>query len=556
MEGKRLLAEGAEAVGPHGVGRSRFAELTGVHSEYEYKRRCMELGTVMYHAHIGLSTWQATETALQEITGELESRGHRLDRFGLCLERAMSVPAALRDGMPRETGPRLDEGDWAAVAQGASQPHLGDFMIGTAASLENTLHALGAGITTVGNLGQYFTFDVPGGGSAADVTAATTRALGAMAAARDRGAVVHSYLDDGPAMHFANYGNYLGWAALETHIVETMIGARLAHCYGGLVPQPKARAFLGIALKQLHDDTAVGSMVYGNTVDYTRDPVRNQAVLTTYLLVDIATQLRCPTGHGLNPVPLTENVRIPDTGEILEVHLIAREIEREARRSADLFDWAGIEADAAAAVAYARRAAQRMLDCLADDGVDVRDPAALLGALRASDVRSLERRLRMQPPPGLARLEPWKAATARVLATDVTSSAQRKLTGTRVVLASLDVHDLMRDVLVSALPELGAEVVVLPNDSRPEAIAATAIAEDADAVVVSTYNGSALTQGQRLATALGDAGFDGVTVMGGVLNEEKGHALPVDVRDEIRALGIACPREVTEVPALIRARNG
>lgn len=552
MDGKQLLVEGAGAVRDDGVGLSWFSELTGTDSEYAYKRRCMELGTVMYHAHIGLSTWQATAEALGEVTRQLEAAGHRLDRFGLCIERGMSVPAAVRDGMPRETGPRLEDGDWDAVAQAAlSQPHLGDFMIGTAASLENTLHALRAGITTIGNLGQYFTFDVPGGGSAAEVTAATTRALGAMAAARDRGAVVHSYLDDGPAMQFSHYGNYLAWAALETHVVETLVGARLAHCYGGLVPQPKARAFLGIALKQLHEPGSVGSMIYGNTVDYTRDPIRNQAVLSTYLLVDIATQLRCPTGHALNPVPLTENARIPDADEILEVHRVAREIEREARRSADLFDWAGIEADAVEAVDYARRASARMLECLAEDGVDVHDPAAVLGALRFPDVRSIERRLRMQPPPGLARLEPWKAGTARVLATDVTSAAKHQLDGTRVVLASLDVHDLMRDVLVSALPDLGAEVVVLPNDSRAEAIASAAVAEDADAVVVSTYNGSALTQGKLLSSALADAGFDGVTVMGGVLNEEKGHGLPVDVRDEIRALGIACPAQVTEVPALL-----
>ena len=36
-------------------------------------------------------------------------------------------------------------------------------MIGTPAGLENTVRALGAGITTIGNLGQHFAFEPPGG---------------------------------------------------------------------------------------------------------------------------------------------------------------------------------------------------------------------------------------------------------------------------------------------------------------------------------------------------------------------------------------------------------
>lgn len=534
------------------VGTSTFCRTSGTDSEYAYKRRCMDTGEVMYHAHIGLGTWKATATALREVTDQLAERGHRLDRFGLCLDRGMSVPESERQRYSQETGPRLAGDEWNAVGRDArAQPHLGDFMIGTAASYENTRHALDAGITTIGNLGQFFTFDVPGGSSGEEVTAATLRALQTMSSARAHGAVVHSYLDDGPAMQFANYGNYLGWAALETDIVENMIGARLAHCYGGLVPQPKARAFLNMALRHLHEDSAVGSMVYGNTVDYTRDRYRNQAVLHTYLLVDIATQLRAPSGHAVNPVPLTENIRIPNAEEILEVQLLAREVEREARRSADLFDWRSIETDAARTVAYAWRVARRIKDCLAEDGADVTNPRSLLSALRGVEVPELERRLGLPPPDGLARLEPWKAGTARALVSDVTRGASVSLRGVRAVIASLDVHDLMRDVLMRSLMALGAEVVVMPNDSRPEAVASAAVAEDVDAVIVSTYNGAALTQGKQLAAALSTVGFDGAALIGGVLNEDTGSGVPVPVNDELCTLGLVCVDDITEVPALL-----
>jgi methylmalonyl-CoA mutase cobalamin-binding domain/chain len=546
----QLLAEGRAAV--RKLGRSRFSTAQGVQSEYEYKVRSAEEGRVMYHAHIGLNTWSATVTALEEVIGALESGGHRLDRFGLCLDRGMGLSPERRAGVPKETGPRLEDRDWDAVAQSAeSQPHLGDFMIGTEASLENTVRALGAGITTIGNLGQFFSFDTPGGGDNDTLTAATVRALGAMSAARDSGAVVHSYLDDGLAMQFDNYGNYLAWAALETYLIETLAGARLAHCYGGLVPQPVARAFIGLTLKLLHGEDSVGSMIYGNTVDYTRDNRHNAAVMANYLLVDIATQLRCPTGHAVNPVPLTENNRIPSAADITEVQLLAREIEREARRSGALFDWTTLEAQAAEAAQYAVATSRRMLEILDEDGVQTDDLAAALRALRGMDIPAFERRLRTTPPEGFARLQPWKAESARALVTDVLSGADLSLAGERIVLASMDVHDLARDVMRNALVALGAEVVLLPPDSLPDAVASAAVAEDAATVIVSTYNGTALTQGRSLMSALSARGYDGIVIMGGILNEDCGGDLPIDVTDQLAALGILCPARLNDVAPLI-----
>ena len=549
--GAELLAQG-RALAPS-VGVSRFSAAQGVTSEHAYKRRCVEQGRVMYHAHLGLNTWPATASALAEVTSTLAERGHRLDRFGLCLDRGMGLPPGRRALVPKETGPRLADDEWVQVATAAdTQPHLGDFMIGTEASVENTARALAAGITTVGNLGQYLTFSTPGADDAV-VTAATVRALGVMAAARASGAVVHSYLDDGPAMQLSCYGTYLAWAALERYVVEDLAGARLAHCYGGLVPQPAARAVVGLALRHLHGADAVGSMVYGNTVDYTRDATRNTAVLAAYLHVDVATQLRAPSGHAVNPVPLTENVRIPSAADVLEVQLLAREVEREARRSGDLFDWAALERQAAEAADFAVAASRRMLALLAEDGVDTGDVAALLAALRAVDVVALERRLGLRPPAGVASWQPWKAATVGALTDDVSAAAPERLVGVRVVLACLDVHDLARDVVRAALVGLGAEVVLLPTDSVPEAVARAAVAEDACAVVVSSYNGTALTAGRRLVAALGDLGYEGVVVMGGVLNEDRGGELPVDVRDDLVGLGIRCPATLAEVPGIVAA---
>lgn len=531
------------------LGRTAFSTAHGVRSEAEYKERCRDAGRLMYHAHLGLSDWAATEAALDEIVDGLAEHGHTLDRFGLCLSRSMGVPAHDRHSAAKETGPQLDPEDWAKVAAAPSQPHLGDFMIGTPAGLENTVHALEAGITTIGNLGQHFAFEPPGGYDDRALTDITVQALTTMAGLRDQGALVHAYLDDGPAMQFAHYGGYLGWAALELYVVEELLGARLAHCYGGLVAEPSHRAIVGLALDDLRNRRSVGSMVYGNTVEYGPDRQQNLAVLTTSVMVDVATQLRRPTGHAINPVPLSEAERIPDADEILEVHLMARELEREVRDGAPLLDWPWIERRAVEAAAYARAFREGALAALTDDGVDVTNAAAVLLALRRLSPAELERRVRPPAPRELLALETWKHGVVATVAQRARASLPR-LDGVRVVLAALEVHDVVRDALAHELPRAGAHVIVLPSSVSPAEVAQVAVQEDAHAIVVATYNGGALTLGRALMAALP---ADITVIFGGVLNEDDGGPLPVDARPGLEALGIRCVDDIEELGAKLKS---
>lgn len=534
------------------VGRTAFCAAAGVASEAEYKRRARDTGLITYHMHLGLSDWPATRAALDDVVAGLAAHGHAVDRFGLCLSRSMSLPEAARAAAAKETGPRLDAGDWDAVAASPAQPHLGDFMIGTPAGLESTGRALAAGITTIGNLGQYFAFEPPGGWDDGELTSCTVRALALMARHRADGALVHSYLDDGPAMQFAHLGGYLGWAALELHVVEGLLGARLAHCYGGLVPDPRHRAILGLALDDLRDRDSIGSMVYGDTVSYDGRREHDLEVLTGSLTVDIATQLHRPTGHAVNPVPLTEAERIPSGSEVLEAHLIARELEREVRRGGALLDWSALERVAAEAAAYAREFRDRALAHLAERGVDVADAGALLLALRRVGAAELEQRLSFAAPPAVRRLETWKHGVVATVADRLRASLPA-LDGLRVVLATLEVHDVVRDALARTLPERGCEVIVLPSSLSPAQVAQVAADEDADAVVVGTYNGGALTLGTELLSALDAAGCAPAVVFGGVLNEDEGGPLPVDVHDRLEAAGIRCVDAIEELAPLLAA---
>ena len=510
----------------------------------------------MYHMHVGLSTWSATEAALIEVYAALAAEGQSVDRFGLALDRAMGVPEAERHLTVKETGPRIGIDEWARLGEAAPiQPHLGDYMIGFPAGFENALRALAAGVTTIGNVGQYTAYDLLGGSDEILVTEESVRALAAIGALRDHGAMAHSNLEDGSGTQAAHFGSYVGWAALELYVVEDLIGARLAHCFGNTIQNPEHRAIVHFALDDLRGGDSVGSMIYGNTVDHRPGAwARNIVAVTAQLTCDIALQIRRPTGHAVNPVPLTEAERIPSPAEIVEVHLLAREIEREVRKAPNLYDWERLERLGATTAVYAVAFRDRALASLAEDGIDVRDAAQVLLALRRTTMGELEQRVDLPASPEVAALEPWKSSNVRRLADRLRANAPR-LDGQRVVLAVLEVHDLVRDALARVLPTAGAEVILLGANTPIDGVARAAIDEDADAIVLAVYNGNALAVGSRLTDAAAREGWSGRIFMGGILNQDTGLDLPIDARPGLAELGIHCVDRVEDLLPLLARQH-
>ena len=225
----------------------------------------------MYHMHVGLSTWAATEAALAEVHAALADAGYAVDRFGLALDRAMGVPESERHLTVKETGPRIGPDEWRRLGEAAPiQPHLGDYMIGIPGRVPEhaARHSPPASPRSATSASTPPT-TCSGGSDEILVTEEAVRALG-----RDRrraaqhGALAHSNLEDGSATQASHFGAYVGWAALELYVVEELIGARLTHCYGNTIQSPECRAVVHFALDDLRGRDSIGSMVYGNTVDH------------------------------------------------------------------------------------------------------------------------------------------------------------------------------------------------------------------------------------------------------------------------------------------------
>ncbi len=552
-----LAAEGRQLAGSVGVGPCPFLDHYRVPSESDYKRLRMAEGALMFHAQVGYRSLEDSRRAYGEIYSRLAAAGYRVDRYGICLDWSMGYPAGRRDGMPRGTGLTLrGPEEFAALTRCAPvAPHFGDFVIGTPAALENTAAALAAGSTIIGNLGQYFTFRMPRWHDDVFTTAETVKAL-ALCAAQPVEVLIHSNLDDGFAALFTDLACGLGAVLIERYVVEELVGARMTHCYGHTFEDPLTRLAFQRALARANP--APGSMVYGNTTTYGAGTVANYATLASYLLVDIAAQRARPSGHGLNPVPVTEAMRIPQIDEIVDAHLFANRLAERTAGYAPLLDLAAADRVADLLLEGGACFRDRVLAGLAEAGIDTGDAVELLLALRRLGARRLEELFGPgRPDPGQTR---GRAAVVRATTVAALEAQGAALAG-RLELAGLealrsarltacvactDVHEYGKLLVEAALRAAGVAVADAGVSVDPEAVAEQARKVQADFIALSTYNGVALSYLRSLRGELERTGLDVPIFIGGKLNQVPDDAptsMPRDVTGELRLLGASvCTR--------------
>ncbi|MDH3741102.1 MAG: hypothetical protein OER56_05835, partial [Hyphomicrobiales bacterium] len=384
-----LVADGKRLAKDWQVEPGAFLKQAGCTSEADYKRAAVADGRIMQHAQIGYRDLDKSCWAWREIHETCAGRGVTVDRFGICLDWSMGVPRGERDAAQLGTGLILKTPeDFVRLAdQAPVAPHFGDFVMGFPAAIENTQAALAAGATSIGNLGQYFTFRLPGHDDDVAATEATVTAL-ALCAAQPVEVLVHSNLDDGFAGLFMDLSSALGAVLLEKHIVEDLIDARASHCWGHHFTDPKRRLAFHLALAQVSDTP--GTMIYGNTVAYQGSNGENYASLASYLLTDIAGQRLQPTGHAINPVPVRENQRIPDIDEVIEAQLFAARLSEHADGYAGLINPQEADELADKIVKGGRRFFDNVMQGLGEAGIDTQNAFEMLLAIRRIGGKQLE----------------------------------------------------------------------------------------------------------------------------------------------------------------------
>lgn len=531
------------------IGETLFFRHHGVKSEAEFKRKAMKEGYISKHSHIGWNSWDETAKNVEYIYRELERRGSYITRMGFIFDWVMGVPEEYRSKLQPGTGLIFKTPDqWKAIGQIAPiQPHMSDHMIGCPNALENARLALEAGVTSLGNVSHYFTYEYPGIELERERTVNSLLAFGLMG--KFDGTIVHSNLDDGYGNQFHDLANLAGWTMIERYLVEDLLGASMTFSYGNLFSDPISRIVFNMVCDATNGKGTPGTMTFGNTIDYGLDFSRNYGALSSFSLADAICQRHKPTGHAVASVPVSEACRIPTADEIIDGHLCIDTMIEKAALYEPYINWTAVEAERDILLACGRVFFERVMNGLEDLGVDIKHPGQIFAALKAIGAEQLEVNFGVgkQEKTALRGREP-------VRPTDIIKTLQDKqkkmfrsagqvegeLEGKIVLVGATDIHDYGKELVKSLCNKAGAKVFDLGTYITVEEIIENLLETESKVVVISTYNGIALSFAQALAEALKDNGMeDVVIIMGGLLNENRdGSQLAEDVTQELRALGV------------------
>jgi methylmalonyl-CoA mutase cobalamin-binding subunit len=551
--GMDLLEAGRARAHAIEVPVSRYCRDRGVASERDYKAYCRDNGIYTTFLNIGYETWEETAAVLNELASRGQRKGYVVDRATLIVDRRMGLPPEMRTDAVRETGLMLhDEADWAATGRDVTvQCQYADHNLFSPAAVLNTQAAMKAGISYIGNLAQ-ISWQWPPWDDDVIRMSRTVEALGMLSAKREL-FVVENFQDDGFPGSFYDVATMLGWALFMRHVTDR-VGVDQSVTFGSQWSDPILKQAYGLALQAVNPGRVPAAVIHGdtNSMSVADDFDRNAALTAIDVFFSAQRELRQPTGAAFHVTPVTEAVRIPTVDDLDQSLIIGKEALARAQATQAAIDWRPMEELRDQIVAGGRRVFAKLMAGLGELGVDVQDPLQLLLATYRLGPAKIEELFHAgKPDPAYPRgFEPvvmseiarrmfsWRDDTIARIAAD---GGLPNLTGIKVVAASGDIHEYGSFVVTGVLDRCGATVIDLGTSVGSEELAKVAREAAADAIAISTLNGGALDFASNIQRELDKRRIRPEIFLGGRLTETRDNVDSVDVREDLRVIGVhAC----------------
>jgi methylmalonyl-CoA mutase cobalamin-binding subunit len=226
------------------------------------------------------------------------------------------------------------------------------------------------------------------------------------------------------------------------------------------------------------------------------------------------------------------------------------------------FNWPHIEALSERMIEGGRRFYENVMQGLEELGVDMGDPLQILLTIRRMGAPIIENRfgVGVLPKSDIELYQPViptdtfldfieRRDRAKTVFTGADLKESQKI---QLVLGSTDIHEYAMFLIIDGLKSVGIEPVVAGTSVDPEEFADLALEAGANAILVSTHNGMALTYAKQLQIELAARKLDIPIAMGGTLNQDiEGEPTPIDVTADLKELGIHVCSDVTDVLTLI-----
>ncbi len=135
------------------------------------------------------------------------------------------------------------------------------------------------------------------------------QAVAMIAAKREDGVVLESYVEDGFCASFHDLATSLGWCMFHRNVAEELIGAAHSQSFGSTFADPLRKQAHGLAMDAINVNRVPPSFTHGDTNSFgvEDDFDRNAVIVATDVMYTIARELKHPTGGAVHATPARES---------------------------------------------------------------------------------------------------------------------------------------------------------------------------------------------------------------------------------------------------------
>lgn len=557
-DGMKLLQEGIEIGKQIKAGRSRFIrESNGKYNTHQdYKKECRKNGKIIWQVLMGLATLDEQVEAMKKVYEWTQRTGLDIpicQNIASCL---VALPSEMWDQVPASTSYTM-KGIEEYRRQTEAAPFeviFGDHHVVVPSALETTKYLLELGVPRMGEFSQ-FTWGVPGWTDDMSRYCDMVRSMGMIASKRDEDFGFETYLDDGMPGYFVDCVGFIAYALLESYIADTLCGCHYTISFGGLLSDGDTRMGIAMALAELFNTEEFLGLSYINSstnMQWDHDLDGNYGFSAQEFLFEILVEKKYHLGCGINPVSITEHVRVPTVDELLNIVACGKRVEEKAEEWLPFMDFTPLEEMRDVLVEQGKKMYQNCMDALAEAGVDIHDPLEMILTLKNFNPVKFEEYFHPRVTDGV--VHPFYPTVLGRQTTEMTEEIIRDLEkqnmknvlkGTKVVMGSGDTHTYGLRLVESVLRAAGADVVDAGVDM--DAVDLIDLAEEVNAkyVGVSVHNGQALSYGKQFLDICKKRDKDFWFFMGGKLNSLiEGFSEPQEVDGDLQALGVHAQNDI------------
>lgn len=557
--GKELVEEGRRMAADIPWEKSRFLKESGYASHLEYRKENLKKGKQTYQLLVGLSTLEEELDAVKQIHDFHERTGFEVRSLQSIPSSLVGLPPEYWEGAPKPTSYMMEkEEDWLAHTQAAPVDICWqDWHLASPNNLKETEYALKAGTSRLGCFST-FIWEYPGYHEEKKRFSDMCRTMGILSAKKEEGLDCITYPEDGLPGFFMDVVSYLGYEMLEHYIIEDLCGARMALSFGGLLSEILPRMSFALAMEKLYGTPEHPFVTYYNgstTEQWDHDLESNYGLAASEMLIQSIINLKYDMPVVINPVSITEALRVPTLEELFNIVRCGIGAERKAKEWLQFIDFTKFEEMRDLLIEKGTLFYNNVLKGFREAGVNLEDPLELILVLRRFDPVRFEQEFHpsqqefgaFQPYVPTQLGKETMETKERIVAELKEKGYAGAMKGKKIICASADGHSYGLLLIDHVWSDMNAEVVNSGTNMEPSFLLDLYDEEDADAICISVHCGQLLDYAKQLKEQEKKRGRKYNIVLGGMLNAiVEGHREPVDVSEQIDEMGFCASNDFEE----------